>query len=1633
MKKKLKLISAMIIVSMIFPIFSAIIQPVFAADAPIKVYVDSYNKTTATVSIHWDAVPNVTSGTIQYHVPNGAGFQTVQVPIDPTKNSASISQIQSDVIYDFKVMLTNNSAQTFAGQLFFLAQVSVYAEQVDQQPISLTGGGVETGVYPSIKLSWNMPKVFNNSNNAMEYANEALAQIDGSIRKLNFTFNITSDQSLANILVKMGDDGQYTAAVSGDTDAARFSKVKWDNTTGKLSFYILGVKDSETIIPTMEAIRLNSIDLDTGLATLPRQISNAADNEFVLPHQEILPGTIYKITMNTFFMDSLDQYVGTVAEGLTENPLIGTTNYTYTPIRFQLTKDTYDNIYVRIYRIDQGGVTMPRLYYEVQTSNVPSDQDTTWTVRKKLDDSYFNGPFAITVLTGISSKNTVYYRIVVKSDGVSDRVQSLKLPYLMQNDVAKPPVPKEISISKIDLAVPPAGSGITDRSSNVTITWDKPSNWDQIKGNLANDVYFHFLLNINPKDLSITPTPSLEANGKNYGIYPVKYRLVKYVSANSPNIKESGNKLVYTLNGYDLFKGEDDQGATLIIPNTDNYPTYLLPNKTYYLQMYTTLASDRGAAYDSAEMSEKSLIKSFTSLSAEGRDVPIPQHLELVETKINQKTASSAANASIKIRFDDLAIDWANYTTKPDDDDAVLYDLYMSTRTEPNSFIKIGTTETAGDVSFTKQTLGNTTWVYATINKFAEVKNVTAFGTALAPNTTYYFMIKVRLKMINETQQKESIETALLPVTTPRAGSTVPDDTEKKPLAPIDFKIALDSKGNSMVTGQTVTFEWTVQENAAAYNLIATGQRVAANTPAGDPSILQDAVFMSFISAFGNKDNNADNNGNKLTLDPNFGQFPSGFSYNSATKKCRYTINTWLYPNKIYYFSLRSEIVTASGEKDSVWVSIPVTTSLIESPSLLQVVNDCELGFYWFDTLAGMTSDNYRILLKAPTDSDYKTLAKSQYSIVKYDSVYYGRLLKLKANTNYSIKVVRSTDNALMSIIERSTRNDYYQIDVKWQGYAIDPYSGFEIAVKTEDDSDYTVLNNDVDLEKYVDITTHTYPYYIEKSNSNVNSNYYTYQARIKMAPTKLPDGTIEHRPLKPNTKYYIKVRAVKVDASDLSAVTPSKYVGPVNTRTEFSQDDYDDEDQNTNNSAKFLDMIDELQQDLYWSVNQNNGVVNKILVKDDRIVNLLEGYGVFTCTVDISQSAAYINTEEVYIAKNILQAMDKNNKSLILKTKNAEYTLRPGTFDVDNMTEFTSAKSITGSKDVYLKLRSTQSAGIQPKMPENTAAASKMSVLTAQAVASKLTSTDVNNLIKDKLYNEQTGLIQKKLAIIKNPNNANTHGDAAIVNKYLKQLLNDVKNELSYYLEDTLSYNASGTLMANFDIAKFSSPMVVKMSFQSNSPTAPYVTYGSTGDWNKLTQNVKFDSNTISYFVSGTGSYAILSTKDISSTVADDNDAKPYIAKLSANYDLASVFPGAETSFNASLTVTVKESILLYELIAESSVDSQTDVKTKAKNYGIDKIINITNLNRNISRQEAAALVIKLYCQRTGADYDRLTPSYSKTIKDDDSIGEKLAIPVYMALQLNIMTLDPDSCFNPTKAINRAEIAVVFQKMLEA
>ena len=55
------------------------------------------------------------------------------------------------------------------------------------------------------------------------------------------------------------------------------------------------------------------------------------------------------------------------------------------------------------------------------------------------------------MITGVHPNNTVYYKIVVKSEGAEDRLESLPLEYTLVADTDRPPLPTGIAVIRREL------------------------------------------------------------------------------------------------------------------------------------------------------------------------------------------------------------------------------------------------------------------------------------------------------------------------------------------------------------------------------------------------------------------------------------------------------------------------------------------------------------------------------------------------------------------------------------------------------------------------------------------------------------------------------------------------------------------------------------------------------------------------------------------------------------------------------------------------------------------------------------------------------------------------------------------------------------------------------------------------------------------------------------------------------------------------------------------------------------------------------------------------------------------------------------------------------------------------------
>jgi hypothetical protein len=353
---------------------------------------------------------------------------------------------------------------------------------------------------------------------------------------------------------------------------------------------------------------------------------------------------------------------------------------------------------------------------------------------------------------------------------------------------------------------------------------------------------------------------------------------------------------------------------------------------------------------------------------------------------------------------------------------------------------------------------------------------------------------------------------------------------------------------------------------------------------------------------------------------------------------------------------------------------------------------------------------------------------------------------------------------------------------VKWKGKTAYQY---ELAVKTADAAAYTTLTN-TDLEIYTDIEGNSNPYYIEENTLTSANEYSWFYARIKTAAVALPDGTVDRLPIKSNSKYFIKVRAMKVDTMDTTLVAYSKYIGPAETRTEFSQDDYDHNEDEKNKEVTFLDRIKELEKMIFWRMGIGRSTANKVFLKGDRVLNAIQNTN-HSLIIDLSELDVDLDSDEIYLPASIVKTLASEKKSLVVKTLGAEFALRPDTLDAENMIEFTNLKTKAGVKELFVKLMVARVDYPAVALPAGAKAVSGVNDFKVQIIGSSRTDANLKDLFKDKLYNTETGLVKKKLDVIKLPYNSNLTGTGDKLDEYMEDLVGDLESELSDYVQDVV------------------------------------------------------------------------------------------------------------------------------------------------------------------------------------------------------------------------------------------------------
>jgi hypothetical protein len=205
------------------------------------------------------------------------------------------------------------------------------------------------------------------------------------------------------------------------------------------------------------------------------------------------------------------------------------------------------------------------------------------------------------------------------------------------------------------------------------------------------------------------------------------------------------------------------------------------------------------------------------------------------------------------------------------------------------------------------------------------------------------------------------------------------------------------------------------------------------------------------------------------------------------------------------------------------------------------------------------------------------------------------------------------------------------------------------------------------------------------------------------------------------------------------------------------------------------------------------------------------------------------------------------------------------------------------------------------------------------------------------------------------------------------------------------------------------------------------------SSSWQKLFGTEDNFGSSVSFFTSMAGEYVLLGQAELLAGVPLNYPSRDILEKFMQKYDLSGVFYGINSSFAPGNSVSNQELILLYEKVTGNEYTYPgSSIRQKATYYGLDRIVGTIGYLTGTTRQKAAAVIIKVYCEKTGIVLDYFSPPASVFIRDEDEIGSLYYKPVFMSVQMNMLATDWEKNFRPHASITRAEAIVAFYNMLK-
>jgi len=1634
----------------------------FAADE-IELTVE-YNPVTYKYEVSSPLMAEPAYSILTYHDPSDKSLKTVNGEYKNGRVVASVS-LGPNHIYDLSLEIyrAGDAVLSHYGKTYYLADLTFTGESFNEmakmkdiedkapvlEPEGSTAGNailVKSGDDPKIKLSWKIPTIYDpDSGEIIDFteskALELLGTTQAPISKACFQISMTVGQGSTRQLV-----------FNTDYNSSKNMIIEGKNVT--ITGFANGVvTDPDNMV---SAVLTSEQGIEPGTEYAFTNIGILFKNDA----SEQINTRITRLKTdksNRFPVKNIDNVFKDVGKTLTS---------IFTPMQIELMKVDTDKVEVRFRKIVNGNY--PELYYQVQyVSRIEFFfTDTNKWVKIPASALSASEPYGSEIIDIPieDDKNPEYYFRVVYYDSSSEKPRSSSLAIDLRNlsvDSGKPPLPKEIKAEAVyagrgEVKVPTTGKSVEIPKNDLRLSFEKPVAWRQYTGEAwtafknsepqKSDIIFHVLLStLLPDAPKTTGTTEIGTPATTVYLPTVQKRVLVLSKRDFIEDPEDPDRIICnipadgtsgTLPGDKLFMDyagywDDAQNMwiegeqPLIKENNEDadengtpgdYPDFLLPNTTYYMQIFSSRLEDNDDIFEDVwadglnsdlnnRLSYKSPIISFTTWPLTEKPVPMPDISLSIEpeTFIDPATGEITLKG-IRVKYPRLLTnaEWKNYDNSDEPVKYLLYEFFISR--DPLDFDE--DPNEIDDVLYPDES--EVTERFVVIEKDNN-------GVSILPNTVYYIKARATIKVGSQVLGR-SVDTAVKTITTPKIDSGGLDNDYRDPRAPVEFSIATDANGELLLSDAWVTLTWVHAEEDVTYEMVCTS--VSIPERAKDDDYKDDPVNIGFLQVYNDLRNPAGDN--KLHIDVETITL-EGFSVNENGLVVMPIRRDFLRPNRIYFFSLRAvrnRGKTEDGklvETTSRWITIPVTTRMVQPPGFIETVKDMEIGFNIINTALGVTADSMEVYMKKSEEADsaYVQLNRAEYSCVQDGTRFYFRIYNLEADQWYDIQVKdknngqwydynsKTWKNTRGTPVKKKTRDPFSEIEVRFEGQ--DPYDYF-MEIRTDNDTEYRQLiyRFSGETDYGYDTETGRIEFYREKTRLYVDEGSPKYVYYVLIRGRHIPDenGVLRHQPLKSNTQYYIKLWAFNLEES--------LHIGPVTARTDFSQDDYDKDKIKDNVIDLFNNSADKLTQKLYWRIDIKNNSNVRVILKDDRIASLLTASRESTVTVNISMEQDNTSYYEVLIPYKTLEAIENYGSRLNIKILGAEFTLNKGSIDLEDL----KAKTLSGgAKEAMLLLKIYRRQSPKNPLPSGLTMISKAYELQTIAIGSRRTYAEINNILFDILKNPDAkgpfkyGILDRELTAILNDLEKYSYKSHTDLKDMINTIINKVEVELSRYLKDIIDGGSGFTVnyAVSKDINDLPGRMGVNLEYTYRSGyTAPYVNYGQgfaepTGGKGYVMQYVLFR-------VEKPGEYLVINKGEIVPQPGPTGSGS--YSYLTSRYDLTKVF-GTGTVYTAN-PISGEQAVMLYAVVTrrEDEITGLTPVQKAAK-LGIADIIGRSQLTGYMDNQSSVSMAVKLYCTKANIDPDHMKPSRVVFIENGSDINSRLYPYVALGVDLEIITLN--------------------------